>query len=276
MSDPAEGIRLRWSGMTHPGRVRKNNEDAFLALQVDGREIRYLGRIGESSHAEQDFVFAVSDGMGGANAGEFASKIAVEKTARLFPKVFRLGAQKLGAGAADVLAELFDEIHRALVLLGSSYEECAGMGATLSLGWFTPGWMHFGHVGDSRIYYLPAEGEVRQLTHDHTHTGWLRRQGKINEREARTHPMRHSLNRTLGAGHRSVEPQIGSVSCDRGDRFLFCTDGVVDGLWDHSIIRLLRNPAPPLESLPPADRLVQEAVRESGKDNATAVVVEAS
>ncbi|MES2693076.1 MAG: serine/threonine-protein phosphatase, partial [Verrucomicrobiota bacterium] len=65
---------VSWSGLTHIGRVRKNNEDVFLALAVDGREVRYLGKTGRASLSETDFVFAVSDGMGGAMAGEFASR----------------------------------------------------------------------------------------------------------------------------------------------------------------------------------------------------------
>ena len=109
------------------------------------------------------------------------------------------------------------------------------MGATLSLCWFTPGWMYFGHVGDSRIYHLPREGGLAQLTHDHTHVGWLRRQGEINEREARTHPRRNALQQALGAGNQFVEPQIGAVARQPGDRFLICSDGLVDGLWDRRI-----------------------------------------
>ncbi len=159
--------RLQWSGLTDRGKVRKNNEDSFLGLQFDAQEVRHLGKAGEAATAHADFVFAVSDGMGGARAGEFASRIAVEKITRLLPRAFKQSAAGLNAGIEDVLEELFGQIHAALTVLGESYEECAGMGATLSLGWFTPGWMYFAHIGDSRIYYLPARGGgLRQLTHD--------------------------------------------------------------------------------------------------------------
>src|SRR6185503_3702089 len=89
---------LRWSGWTDRGRVRANNEDSFLALQFDAREIHRLGRIGEASTASMDFAFAVSDGMGGAHAGEFASRIAVEKIATLLPRSFQQSARGLEAG----------------------------------------------------------------------------------------------------------------------------------------------------------------------------------
>jgi protein phosphatase len=91
--------------------------------------------------------------MGGAKAGEFASRMVVEKITALLPRSFQQSALGLEAGFSDVLAEIFDQIHRALVFVGDSYGECAGMEATLSLCWFTPAWMYFAHIGDSRIYY---------------------------------------------------------------------------------------------------------------------------
>jgi protein phosphatase len=267
---------LTWSAQTDRGRVRQNNEDSFLALTFDGREVRYLGKTGQASLAGADFVFAVSDGMGGAKSGEFASRITVERITRLLPASFKLAAHGLDRGFKDVLEELFASIHHEMIKLGSSYEELSGMGATLSLAWFTPGWCYFGHLGDSRIYHLPAAGGIKQVTHDHTYVGWLRREGKLNEREARTHPGRNALNQALGSQHQFVEPQIGAVGCQAGDRFLICSDGLVDGLWDANLEDLIRQtPAGP-DGNSAAQRLVREAVETSGRDNATAVVIEVS
>ncbi|MFZ0710614.1 MAG: protein phosphatase 2C domain-containing protein, partial [Terrimicrobiaceae bacterium] len=148
--------RLQWYGQTDRGKVRPNNEDSFLCLQFDALELRYLGKVGESASESVDLVFAVSDGMGGAMAGEFASRVAVEKITRLLPPTFRRSAAGLPADFGDVLDALFGEIHRALMYLGSTDPDCSGMGATLSMCWFTPNWMYFGHIGDSRIYYFPA------------------------------------------------------------------------------------------------------------------------
>jgi serine/threonine protein phosphatase PrpC len=264
---------LRWSGMTHVGRVRKNNEDAFLALTFDMNGLRYLGKLGETVMDGADFVFAVSDGMGGANSGEFASRIAVEKITRLLPRAFRLGAEGIAAGHQDILDQLFRDIHAELLSMGRHYAECEGMGATLSLGWISPGYLHFAHVGDSRIYHLPGEGGMTQITHDHTHVGWLRREGKLNEREARMHPRRNVLSKALGAGHQFMDPQLGSVRVDPGDVFLFCTDGVTDGLWDRRLQELVRERAGEDGILRVAEQMVTEAVAASGKDNSTAVVV---
>jgi len=266
--------KLRWSALTHRGRVRPNNEDAFLALNFDGHELRFLGKTGEASAHKTDFVFAVSDGMGGANSGEFASRIAVDHITKLMPKSFRMSAMGLASGFTDVLQELFADIHEVMLRHGRSYEECAGMGATLTLCWFTPEWMYFGHIGDSRIYYLPRDGGLNQLTHDHSHVGWLRRQGRINEREARTHPQRNALNQALGAGHQIIDPQVGAVGYQPGDRFLICSDGLTDGLWDRAIHELIREPSPASMDKAPAHRLVEASLEASGRDNITAIVVE--
>ncbi len=266
--------QLQWSGLTHVGKVRKNNEDAFLGLTFNGHEVHYLGKIGEASLAGYDFVFAISDGMGGAKSGEFASRITIDRMTKLFPRAFRLAAAGMGSGFSDLLNELILSIHHDLLKLGYSYEECSGMGATLSLCWFTPEWMYFGHVGDSRIYYLPKDGGLTQLTHDHSHVGWLRRKGEINEREARSHPRRNALQQALGAGHQFVEPHIGAVAHQPGDRFLICSDGVIDGLWDRQLEEFARLPPTPGANQSIAQRLVDEAVQASGRDNTTAVVVE--
>ncbi|MBC8008706.1 MAG: serine/threonine-protein phosphatase, partial [Burkholderiales bacterium] len=273
MSDTAPAA-LHWSGLTHRGKVRANNEDTFLALSFDGHEVRYLGKTGEASLGDGDFVFAVSDGMGGARAGEFASRIAIDKITRLLPRAYRLSAAGMNAGFTDVLEELFDKIHEELLKLGRSYAECAGMGATLTLAWLTPQWLYFAHIGDSRLYYLPREGGIRQLSHDHSYVGWLRREGRINEREAREHPQKNALQQALGAGHQFIDPQVGAIAHRPGDRFLLCSDGVVDGLWDHAIEDLVRTPGAQRLHQPAAVRVVEESLENSGRDNLTALVVE--
>jgi protein phosphatase len=270
---PNSSLRIRWSGITHRGKVRANNEDAFLALAVDGREVRYLGKDGEASFAHGDFVFAVSDGMGGHNAGEFASKIAVEKITRLFPRSFRLAAQGLSGAHAELLNELCMSIHESLIKMGTSYEECRSMGATLSLLWFTPLRAYLLHVGDSRVYHLPVDGSLRQISHDHSYVGWLRRNGQINEREQRSHPRRNALQQALGAGTQFVDPQIGALDCQPGDRFLLCSDGLSECLWDHHLGDLLGNHSQD-GSFPNASSFLDNALKTPAVDNITALVVE--
>ena len=266
--------KLKWFGCTDCGKFRPNNEDAFLGLQFDATEVNHLGKIGEATMTSTDFVFAVSDGMGGARSGEYASKIAVEKITRLLPRSFHQSAQGLEAGRDDVLSELFTQIHGAITYLGESYEECAGMGATLSLAWFTPGWMYFAHIGDSRIYYLSKrEGGIKQITQDDTYVGWLLRNGKINEREARDHPRRNVLQKALGGGNQFVDPQVGAVAYEPGDIFLLCTDGLVEKIYDQQLLELLRAPKSAKAKSNPAQTLVNESLEKNSRDNATALVV---
>ncbi|OHE77367.1 MAG: hypothetical protein A3F67_05220 [Verrucomicrobia bacterium RIFCSPHIGHO2_12_FULL_41_10] len=270
----ATGVALRWSGHTDRGRVRKNNEDTFLALSINNREVYYLGKIGEGIIHANDYLFAVSDGMGGAMAGEFASRITVEKITRMFPSFLKRMAHSQEETKEDavhqLLKELFTEIHRALLFLGSSYDECQGMGATLSLCWFRSDRIYFAHIGDSRIYHLPQTGGIQQLSEDDTHVGWLFRQGTLSERETKNHPRRSCLQKALGADYQFITPQVGSFSFHPGDRILLCTDGVTEEVFDNQLIDILASH----KDKSPSQHLVEEVVMRSGRDNSTAMVIE--
>src|SRR3569833_2600176 len=126
-SETASSVLLKWSGCTDRGKVRPNIEDAFLALRFSGTEVLRHRKVGEASTAETDFAFAVSDGMGGALAGEYASRIAVDKITTMLPKSFKLSASGFSPDYDSVLTELLTKVHKALVYLGGSYEECNGM-----------------------------------------------------------------------------------------------------------------------------------------------------
>lgn len=266
---------ISWSGLTDRGKYRPNNEDAFLAMLLNKNGIKYLGKSGTASLADSDYIFAVSDGMGGQRSGEFASRIAVEKITLQLPQQFGVNEERFAAYSDDILKELFTSIHEAMLKLGRYDENCHDMGATLTLAWFRRGRVYFGHIGDSRLYYVPADGPMRQVTDDHTHVGWLRRKGELNERQARSHPRKNVLSQSLGSGHRYLNPQIGVLDYAPGDRFLLCSDGVNEGLWDRALEERVRTPPKdPEQTL--AQNIVLTAVAESGRDNATAVVVTAS
>jgi protein phosphatase len=130
--------------------------------------------------------------------------------------------------------------------------------------------MFFGHIGDSRLYYLPHDGPMKQITDDHTYVGHLRRTGQANERQARTHPRKNVLNKSLGSRHQFVEPHVGAVGFEPGDRFLICSDGIVDGLWDRALEEHTR--ATDVQNA--ALHLVRTAIEEGSRDNCTALVIE--
>ena len=164
---------IEWWGLTDIGRYRKSNEDAFLALALDGFQVQYLGKVGNAPLEDHDYIFAVSDGMGGANAGEFASRIAVEKLTYLFP---HKREPRTDEECQELLKQLFNEVHEEILKFSKAYDECQGMGATLSLCHLRDGRLDYCHVGDSRIYQI-RDGEISQLTQDHTHVGWLYKEG---------------------------------------------------------------------------------------------------
>lgn len=266
---------LKWTARTHAGRFRRNNEDAFLILRFDDQEQHYLGMDGESEMAGRNFIFAVSDGMGGENVGEVASGIVLRTITNLISREFHQKAPGKNVDCIAVLQRFCEQIHAEVERVGRYYDETRGMGATLSLGWFRGNDMHFAHVGDSRIYHVPAGQGITQLSEDHTVVGRLRRAGKLNEREARCHPDRNLLERAVGGGFDTVAPQLGGVAVRPGDRFVFCSDGITDGIWDNKIEGLVRNPPAYLNGLTPAQQLLREAMDTSGRDNLTAIVVDA-
>ena len=262
-----DGGVLSWTCRTDVGRYRKNNEDAYLALSVVSEGVRFLGREGTAPLRHTDLIFAVSDGMGGARSGEFASRIAIDKITQLLPGHFRRDAGG-PSGDLDVLTDLFRVTHIEIEMLGDAYPECEGMGATLSMCWFTPERVLIAHVGDSRIYRWREDEGLEQLTKDDTMVAGLQRTGQISEYEARNHPARNMLNKALGGANQFVDPQLYEIGWREGDRFLICSDGVTDGLWDSAVARVL-------EEGDSADEVVDRAVDVSGRDNATAVIVTA-
>lgn len=273
VKESGERVGLIWSGWTDRGKFRSNNEDAYLLLRLDERGIQYLGKNGQAGLGDAEFIFAVSDGMGGENSGELASRIALEKITLRLPREFHSpgpdGVREYGQQhSEEVLAELFASIHEAMLYLGRYDANCRDMGATLTLVWFRHSQLYFAHIGDSRLYQL-RDGELRQISEDHTHVGWLRRSGKVNERQARSHPRKNALNQALGAGHQFLKPHIGCIRYQSGDKFLMCSDGVTEALWDSRIERELEG----TEAGASAERLVSKSVLESGRDNATAVVI---
>lgn len=269
----SSGLKVTWWGRTDLGTIRSRNQDAFrvLSLNTDGAEI--LEQDGEADLSTGDLVFVVSDGMGGANAGELASKIVVEKVTELMPRSFRLGAAGIHRGGLDFLALMTRFVHSEILRHSNANEEINGMGATLSMVWLTPERVFFVHVGDSRIYHLPVYKRIVQMTEDHTHVEWLIRQGKLTPAQARTHPQRHQLQQCLGGDDRKIAPQLGSVRYLPGDYLVLCSDGISDDVPPTAIDRFVREPPPRLEVLNPAERHIKEARSVAGRDNLTSLVV---
>jgi serine/threonine protein phosphatase PrpC len=274
-------LKVTWSAYSHPGNFRNNNEDRFLAVISNHQGVRYLGKVGCATSGDGNMIFAVADGMGGERSGELAGKIAIDELTRMLPKAQSHNDRFLAETYPQILKDLFLSIHKELSRIGLDVH-CRNMGSTFTVVWIHGRMAMYAHIGDTRLYRLVrAEGEstyplkLAQVSEDHTFVGWLRRTGQINERQARFHPRKNVLSRALGAGHQIIEPQIGWFELMAGEKLLLCTDGVIDGLWDHAIRDLLNESQAQDHEKSVAERLVMAAVSESGRDNSTAIIVEA-
>jgi serine/threonine protein phosphatase PrpC len=224
-------------GRTDVGRQRSANEDS-LVLQPP--------------------FFAVADGMGGARAGEVASAIAAE--------AFE-GASDADEAAEAQLARILREANRRIYDLAVTDESRRGMGTTLTAAKVHGGEVSLGHVGDSRGYRM-RDGELEQITRDHSLVAELERSGQITPEAAEHHPQRSIITRALGP-EPDVEVDTYTLSARDGDRFLLCSDGLTSMVPDDEVAAILRT-AGSLDGA--ADALIKAANQSGGKDNITVVL----
>jgi PPM family protein phosphatase len=225
---------------THPGRKRRHNEDTYVV---------------------EPPLFAVADGMGGAKAGEVASGLAA-------------GALKEGggdgAGGEQRVVELIQEANRRVFRRASEDREASGMGTTMTVALVEPDRVIFGHVGDSRAYLI-REGQIEQLTDDHSLVAELVRSGRLSPEEAESHPQRSVITRAVGT-EADVDVDTFEIRPEPGDLFLICSDGLTDMVDDETIIRAVEKNRGNLDEA--AKALVGAANRVGGEDNITVVFFE--
>jgi PPM family protein phosphatase len=222
---------------TDTGRQRKANEDAYFARSP---------------------LFAVADGMGGARAGEVASRAAIDAIEGGLPD---------GPGSAEErLAGLVLEANGRIIEMAKADSERAGMGTTMTAAYVTEGDVAIAHVGDSRLYRLRA-GELERLTEDHTLVAELERQGKITAEEAGRHPQRSIITRALGA-EPDIQVDHHTWPARDGDVYLICSDGLM--MFPEEQIGEIVRSEPDLRSA--ARALVDAANRGGGRDNITVVL----
>ncbi len=223
---------------TDKGKVREQNEDTF---------------------GYRDTLFVIADGMGGHQAGEVASAIAVET----------ILAVEMDADPVASLRRAVLSANSAILEEMEKNEKFSGMGTTVAILFLKTNRAFVSHLGDSRIYQL-TEGNLVQLTNDHSFVAELIKNGSITEEEAKIHPQRNVLTRALGTeGH--LEFEVNSFSIHSGDKFLLCSDGLT-GIVDERKIKeiLMSGKAPQII----ADQLVEQANTDGGTDNISVIVIE--
>ncbi|MGI9666847.1 MAG: PP2C family protein-serine/threonine phosphatase [Acidimicrobiia bacterium] len=232
-----------WGTGSHVGRVRDGNEDSLFPTE------------GGSSNGPA--ILMVADGMGGAVAGEVASRLAVEAAS--------------GPEATDEITpeDRVLSANRAVVDATKKDPKLAGMGTTMTLVKLNPeGTIDFAHVGDSRAYRLRGD-EFELLTTDHTLVHELIELGRITPEEAENHPHRHLITRVLGLGPIGVDTF--TLDAEEGDRILLCSDGLNTMVSDFTIQQLL---AARQGVEPTAWALVEQANAAGGLDNTTVIVID--
>jgi protein phosphatase len=203
----------------------------------------------------------VADGMGGAQAGEIASRLAASSLTQAEPSE-ESGQQRVVA--------LIQEANRSVYERSSEDESVSGMGTTMTIALVDADNVWIGHVGDSRAYLVRA-GRLEQLTEDHSLVAELVRSGKLSPEEAEAHPHRSVITRALGTDP-EVEVDAFCVATRPGDIFMLCSDGLTSMVDDETILGLVEDRGDDLTTA--AERLIDEANRAGGEDNITVVLFE--
>jgi PPM family protein phosphatase len=260
---------LHWAGFTHSGSRKPRNDDSMIAFASGPAGAEPLPHAGSRSMERDDLVFAVSDGMGGGNAGDLASSLLLRKMSEIIPETFKIAASGFFPDCLGHLADAIRSVHEHINETAAC-EHTRGMAATLALAWFTPENLYLANVGDSRIY-LSRHGKLEQLTRDHTSAWGQWKRGEIPEIQYRSHPRRSALYEVIGGGHPNVSPHFAAVPYQPGDRFMVCSDGLIDGVWERHIADALAAPSTPEAS---ARRLLDRAIANAGVDDTTLFVID--
>jgi len=245
---------------SHVGVVRDHNEDCLLTLEVQRAQLSENHPLG---------LYVVADGMGGHEAGEIASELAVSTVGRVIANNLMLLWMdgKPSANYEDLLKEAFQEANRVVHNYRSSSR--TDMGTTLVAALIVGSEAFVANIGDSRCYYLNREG-LKQVTVDHSLVERLVATGQITREEARVHPQRNYIYRTVG-DKPQVEVDTFKVSLKPGDYLVLCSDGLNSMIEDEQIWQaVLDNPHPQAA----CEELIRLANAAGGDDNVTVIVVQ--
>lgn len=257
MHNPGHGIRLRGDARTNTGKVRDNNEDSVHLWIRDDRVV----------------LAVVADGMGGAVAGEEASRIAVEAIQEGMTNFTHNPDSYDSMDNQAIIERLKSSIHTAnvnIVEQASAHPELKGMGTTVTLAFIRGDHVIIGHVGDSRAYLVDGhDGHIQQITSDHSFVQALVAAGHITEEEAEDHPMRNVLYRALGQS-RDVEVDVYFESLRPGDTLVLCSDGLTLHVKPAEIAEISKGDDDPSHC---SQKLIDLANQRGGRDNVSAIVV---
>ena len=239
---------MKTFSMTHVGQRREMNQDYMYTS--------------ETAVGNLPNLFLVADGMGGHAAGDYASRFTVEKLVELISR----SAQK---EPVAVMKEAVAEVNRLLLAEADADASKAGMGTTIVAATVQGHSLIAANVGDSRLYVINSEG-ITQITMDHSLVEEMVRLGEMNKEDAKDHPDKNIITRAIGV-FPEVSADFFEIGLNPGDIILMCSDGLTNMIEDEEIRRIVLGQRDIVEK---AEKLVEAANRNGGKDNITVVLIE--
>jgi PPM family protein phosphatase len=271
--------RVSFGSATHVGVVRRANEDQYMIARLSkvfevlqasltSDELREL--TGQAA-----YLIVVSDGIGGAVAGEQASMMVLQQVQRYMVEAAKWFSRwyEDPAGADNAIEDLqkgLERIDQAIIEASQNDPSLLGMAATVTVARILGPDLVITHVGDSRAY-LFRDNKLQQITKDHTVTQMLVDSGAISEEDAKHHHMRNIVVNVLGGKEAGVKGEIHQLILNNNDRLLLCTDGLTNPVELTAIEKILRDISDPQKA---CDALIQAALKQGGPDNITAVIAD--
>jgi PPM family protein phosphatase len=272
---PPRQLTVKAFGITDKGKVRSTNEDQFLIAELTKAMRVWQTSLPEPKMQvgeEHAHLFLVADGMGGHRAGERASALAVVAIEHFTLNTFQWFFGSNGSEAEKVLAQFQSALSQAdarILEEAAGHPELSGMGTTVTMAFHLGAQLCVVHVGDSRAYVY-RDGELHQLTQDHTLMADMVRSGALRPDEVAGHRLRHVVTNVVGGQELGVNVEARAFEVQAGDRILLCSDGLTEMVTNEAIAATLEaEPAPEVA----AKKLLALANDGEARDNITLVIV---
>lgn len=272
-----QSVKVEFGASSHVGKVRAKNQDHYSIMRI-ARSLDVLSTNlpgGEIPQKVEEFGYGmvVADGMGGMAGGERASILAIQTGIKLVLEAPKW-ALKIDEQEARQLVErmrgYFQQVDATLIQEALYDPSLTGMGTTLTVSYSVGSHVFIVHAGDSRGYLL-RDGKLRQLTRDHTLAQSLADAGMIPAESVGMHSSRHILVNFAGGPRRGIEPEVGTLELQDGDRLLLCTDGLTGMVTDPEIVEVLNQHDDPKLA---AEALIERALEQGGRDNVTVLIAQ--
>jgi serine/threonine protein phosphatase PrpC len=275
VTTPPRALSVKAFGITDKGKVRTTNEDQFLIAELTKAMRVWQTSLPEPKvqvGEERAHLFLVADGMGGHRAGERASALAVVAIEQFTLNTFKWFLGSSGAEAEKVLAQFQSALSQAdarILEEAAEHPELSGMGTTVTMAFHLGTQLCVVHVGDSRAY-LYREGELHQLTQDHTLMADMVSRGVLRPDQVAGHRLRHVITNVVGGQELGVKVEARAFEVQPGDRLLLCSDGLTETVTNEGIAATLAAESDPEVA---AKTLLAQANDGGGRDNITLLIV---